>query len=72
MSRYPETFASYFNELKERAEDRLLVRHGSVEVCQRLVSERLALVNELLDGVDVDVVFLVAGQIVASIVNLER
>jgi hypothetical protein len=69
---HPQEFAMYFNGLKEEAEARLLLRHGDVATCEGIVRDKLAEVNAVLDGTEVDVCFLVAGQIVAYILNTDR
>jgi len=63
----PTEFAATFNSLKFQAEERMLLRHGSKEECERIVRDKLAELHPHLEGCDVDVVLLVAGAILANI-----
>ena len=69
---YPPTFAATFNALKERAEERMLLKYGSADNCEKIVRELLVRLSRECDNQDVDAVFLAAGQIVASIINAQR
>jgi hypothetical protein len=67
-----DAFASQFNKLKAEREARMLLKYGEKRKCEMLVQNLLDALGPTLEGQDVDAVFLVAGQIVASILNAER
>jgi predicted P-loop ATPase/GTPase len=67
-----DAFCKEFNALKADREQRLLLKYGDKRKCELVVRNLLDALSPTLEGQDVDVVFLVAGQVVAEVLKAEK
>jgi hypothetical protein len=66
---HPPEFAEYLNTLKRAAEHSMLTRGYTPAEAQSIVQRKLDECNDVLRGEPWDVVFLVAGSVLANILD---